>query len=725
MKSLYSIIITIISFSVLAQPAIDYSVQTWADINPDSNKITIHWKPVNNATKYYIYKKSINGDSWGVPVATTEENVTFYVDTNVVIGKSYEYQIRKTGSTTGYGYINTGIELPPVHYRGKILLLVDTLFAKDLSEEISLLTDDFIGDGWQVATHYINRDSSVSFVKQIILEEYKASPNLNAVFCLGHLPVPYSGNLNPDGHGNHKGAWPADGYYGDVNGNWTDFYVNNTTAARNKNHNIPGDGKFDQSYFASQLELEVGRVDFYDMPAFSLPEKELLRNYLIKDHKYKTGEIRAEMRGVIDDNFGGFGGEAFAGSAWKSFAPMLHPDNVAKGDYRMSMDTSSYIWSYGCGGGSFTSCNGIGKTSDLAGDSLKGIFSCLFGSYFGDWDSKNNILRAPLAQGTILTNCWSGRPHWYFHHMAMGANIGYSARLNMNNNGIFYNSPLSFLGNIVSMGLMGDPTLRLHILAPPKDPDASFDGLDVQLNWSDSSDSVSGYYIYRSDKHNGHYMLLNDIPVDSTTFRDKCIEESGTYFYMVRATVLQKTPSGSYFNLSQGIFTDIQTEVLRPAASFSIGIDTNKVTITNTSVNSNKWEWNFGDDSTSIEFEPVHFYKSPGDYNITLIASNDCFSDTVVISVSLNFTKTKELPQNNNFYIYPNPGKNQFTVKGNNIYSNFKINIFDCYGNEIKDFRYEDNKFEKHFYLKEYPSGIYFVKIIAGKKSKVIKIFKE
>jgi hypothetical protein len=712
--------------SVLAQSSIDYSVQTWAEIDASSQKITVHWKPVNNANNYLVYKKMKTGDSWGGPIANLADSITFYEDSNIVIGKSYEYQIRKTGSTVAYGYINAGIELPPVHYRGKILLLVDSLFTEDLSVEISQLIEDFIGDGWEVIRHDINRDSSVTYVKQIIVSEYKDSPShLDALFCLGHIPVPYSGNLNPDGHGNHKGAWPADGYYGDINGTWTDYYVNNTTASNDRNHNIPGDGKFDQSYFASKLELQVGRVDFNNMPAFFISEKELLRKYLIKDHKYKTGEIKAKMRAVIDDNFGGFGGEAFAGSAWKSFAPMLHPDNVKKGDYRTSMDTSSYIWSYGCGGGSYTSCSGIGKTSDIAGDSLQGIFTCLFGSYFGDWDSKNNILRAPLAQGTILTNCWSGRPHWYFHHMAMGENIGYSTKLNMNNKGVFYNSPLSFLGGIVSMGLMGDPTLRLHVISPAKDLTASFSGSDVELSWSPSSDPVLGYYIYRSDEYNGHYTLLNNTPVDSTTYTDKCIEESGKYFYMVRATLLQNSPSGSYYNLSQGVFTDIQTEVLVPEASFSVDIDTNKIVVTNTSLNADKWEWSFGDDSTSVEFEPVHFYKYPGDYNITLIVYNDCFSDTLVVPISLEFTKTNDLLVGGNIYIYPNPVKNSFVVKLNNISSEYRINVFDAYGKKINMFRSDANILMKRISLKGLPSGVYFVQVVAKSRSKIIKIFKE
>jgi hypothetical protein len=61
----------------------------------------------------------------------------------------------------------------------------------------------------------------------------------------GHVPVPYSGNFNLDGHDYHFGAWPADVFYGDMDGVWTDSSVTQTIASDPRNWNVPGDGKFD------------------------------------------------------------------------------------------------------------------------------------------------------------------------------------------------------------------------------------------------------------------------------------------------------------------------------------------------------------------------------------------------------------------------------------------------------------------------------------------------
>src|SRR5690606_22255701 len=135
---------------------------------------------------------------------------------------------------------------------------------------------------------------------------------------------------------------------------------------------------------------------------------------------YRHKLFSSVNRALIDDNFPSMA-EGFSASGWMSFSPLCHPDSIVTTDYRTTMASESHLWSYGCGAGSYTSCNGIGNSSNFATDSLLSVFTMLFGSYFGDWDSpSNNFLRMPLGNGTTLANCWSGRPFWFFHHMAMG-----------------------------------------------------------------------------------------------------------------------------------------------------------------------------------------------------------------------------------------------------------------------------------------------------------------
>jgi len=149
---------------------------------------------------------------------------------------------------------------------------------------------------------------------------------------LGHVPVPYSGEVFPDGHQDHEGAWPADLYYGDVNGVWTDQSVNNSSADQTRHHNVPGDGKFDQSFIASDIELQVGRVDFHDLPAFADDETTLLQNYLNKNHEFRHKEFIMPHRGLFENNFAGLP-EGFAQNAYRNFTNMFGADEVYDEDF--------------------------------------------------------------------------------------------------------------------------------------------------------------------------------------------------------------------------------------------------------------------------------------------------------------------------------------------------------------------------------------------------------
>jgi len=183
----------------------------------------------------------------------------------------------------------------------------------------------------------------------------------------------------------------------------------------------------------------------------------------------------------------------------------------------------------------------------------------LFGSYFGDWNTQNDFLRAPLCSNPpALTSCWAGRPNWFVHHMALGEHIGYSARLTQNN-GLLTYQPSNYAAGGVHVALMGDLSLRTDYIKQPS-------ALTITtpyhsgaiLNWMASPDpGVIGYYVYRADSEYGYYQKLNATIVTTTTYHDS-FATKGLKYYMVRPVKLQSTPSGGYYNLGIGI-TDTAT----------------------------------------------------------------------------------------------------------------------------------------------------------------------
>jgi len=488
---------------------------------------------------------------------------------------------------------------------------------------------------------------AVTAVKAQIVATYNLDAvNTKALFLLGHIPVPYSGDFGPDGHPDHQGAWPTDVYYADVNGNWTDVSVTSTTVSPARTQNVPGDGKFDQSIIPSPVELQVGRVDLYGMTSFTATETQLLQNYLNKDHDYRKKVFAPIKRAVLDDNFGYFpaqpyGGESFASSGFKNFGPLVTPTNVAIADYFTSMTGNSYQWSYGCGGGTFNSAGGIGATSNFAASDLQGVFTMLFGSYFGDWDVNDNFLRAPLCQGKTLTNAWAGRPNWMFHHMAMGENIGYSAKLTQNNTTTYFPSPYPLnygLYNVVSINLMGDPTLRNDIVAPVSSVVATVNGNNCNITWAASTETnILGYNIYMKNDTNKTYIKINPSVITGTNYTDNCLLYPGIYKYMVRTLKLETTPSGTYYNLSEGIAdTAYNSSNLVITAQYTNTVNSNTITFINSITNANSFSWDFGNGSTSTATNPSITYTDNCNYTVTLVASNNCYSYLFSTVVNLN-----------------------------------------------------------------------------------------
>lgn len=546
-------LITFVTYNALAQSASDVVVQLSADVQTSPPQVKLHWKKLTGAITYQIFRKTKNAAGWGTAVASLPSTDSTYTDNNVVPDSAYEYQVVKQGgSVTAYGYIYAGVRVPAIHNRGALLLLVDNTFSATCATELKTLMEDLRGDGWEVIRKDFARTDKDTAIKSEILKTYAANPRLNAVQIIGHLAVPYSGEIAPDGHTpDHVGAWPADVYYADVNGTWTDVSTNNSGASRAQNRNIPGDGKWDQSNIPSALELQVGRIDFADMPAFAKTEEQMMKNYLNRAHQYKTNAIAIKKRVLIDDNFGYFSGEAFAQNGWR-LAPIVGRDSLRPGDLLTDANTDSYQWVYACGAGSYTSASGVGTTANVATKNVNAIFTMMFGSYFGDWDAQNNFLRSVLcADVPALTAHWAGRPNAFLHHMALGENIGYSIRLSQNNSALY--APANFGAQSIHNNLMGDLSLRTDYFPSPGNINLTSSNnpkTGAKLTWTAPAGPVDGYYVYRSTSEFGNYELRSKM-VTGTSYTDS-FGNDGTYYYMVRAVRLQSTPSGTYYNTSVG-----------------------------------------------------------------------------------------------------------------------------------------------------------------------------
>jgi PKD repeat protein len=73
-----------------------------------------------------------------------------------------------------------------------------------------------------------------------------------------------------------------------------------------------------------------------------------------------------------------------------------------------------------------------------------------------------------------------------------------------------------------------------------------------------------------------------------------------------------------------------------PNPGFGIAVDKGQdVTFSNTTTYGNSYFWNFGDNATSDIQNPKHTYVKDGTYTVTLVATNDCGSKSVVQKVTV------------------------------------------------------------------------------------------
>ncbi|MBK5286186.1 MAG: T9SS type A sorting domain-containing protein [Bacteroidia bacterium] len=138
--------------------------------------------------------------------------------------------------------------------------------------------------------------------------------------------------------------------------------------------------------------------------------------------------------------------------------------------------------------------------------------------------------------------------------MSLGETIGHCAKTTQNNSSTY---TANYAARYVHIALMGDPSLREHIIAPPSNLSGVNTNVNyVELHWTPSPDSILGYYVFKLDAATGVYNRISPSIVNDTNFYEANISAALNY-YMVRAIRLEESMTGTYYNMSEGIFDTV------------------------------------------------------------------------------------------------------------------------------------------------------------------------
>lgn len=148
-----------------------------------------------------------------------------------------KHPIPGLGLANQWKFVLAGNQVSVEFASKSILLVVDAAVASLIQPAVETYKDDLAGDGYKVqqitapridvprtpppdinnpasiAAHFSSWKTEVANLKKQIRTVWNATPDLTDVVLVGHVAVPYSGDVNPEVHADHRGAWPADVFY--------------------------------------------------------------------------------------------------------------------------------------------------------------------------------------------------------------------------------------------------------------------------------------------------------------------------------------------------------------------------------------------------------------------------------------------------------------------------------------------------------------------------------
>lgn len=137
-------------------------------------------------------------------------------------------------------------------------------------------------------------------------------------------------------------------------------------------------------------------------------------------------------------------------------------------------------------------------------------------------------------------------------------------------------------------------------------------------------------------------------------------------------------------------------------------VDANNVSFSNTSTGGLIYNWDFGDGTTSADFEPSHVYAEDGSYDVSLTVTDEFGCSSVLIStiVIAGVGITEDVFTS--ISIYPNPFNGSFTILSNEALVNAFIT--DAAGKIIVEINLS-NTLVYNVNSETWANGLYFIQL--------------
>ncbi|MFH0859079.1 MAG: C25 family cysteine peptidase [Patescibacteria group bacterium] len=351
--------------------------------------------------------------------------------------------------------------------KNSVAIIIDTDTYNQVKTYIDRLKSDIANDLNVDVFVHAKQWNNINEIRNILKAGYQ-NQGLSGSILIGEIPTAYFENgderTDPFGYSEY-----SDWYYQDLDGNFTDS---------------DGDGFFElENYYLSNIktarEVWSGRIK---PPVGGAEGVQLLKDYLDRNHDYRTGQLSYEKKLLIPywmSNMKYLNEQEYLSRAKgisestglynsnqiEIISPYQKSSSIMKSEYLSKLNTSSYEFMFYDGhSGPTTQYFGDGVSLTVTSDEIKDIkpqilFSFLHGCYNGAFLEKNYLAGSILFYGKgliALGNSYMGvetidlsdlRVFDRFSSLKEGVTFGE----------MYINDP-----EFMRMQLFGDPTLRLR-----------------------------------------------------------------------------------------------------------------------------------------------------------------------------------------------------------------------------------------------------------------------
>jgi hypothetical protein len=136
--------------------------------------------------------------------------------------------------------------------------------------------------------------------------------------------------------------------------------------------------------------------------------------------------------------------------------------------------------------------------------------------------------------------------------------------------------------------------------------------------------------------------------------------------------------------------------------------------------------WDFGDGNMGTGLKPVHYYRTDGEYLVTLIVVDTICHTTDTFRISVGaFLSLTQNPAGPSIRLFPNPMASVFYIEIENLQGHGDYELMNAPGQVVKRARFDYGNGPIACSVSDLPSGIYFLKVkLKDQPTRIFRVVK-